>query len=167
MGFEVGTEEYIRDTLTKAVGETEAKRITSRIFLNEDASGLDALKMMPPRAIADLIQGEHPQIQATVVSYLEAEKAAEVLAHLDTQTRLDVVMRIVSLQTAAPGRHERAERSAGQAVGQQQPHQCRQHSGRFESGGRYCQQPGFGPGRGADGKSSTKRMRRWPPISSN
>ncbi|MDM3870192.1 flagellar motor switch protein FliG [Porticoccus sp. W117] len=102
IGFEVGTEDYIRDTLTKAVGEVEAKRITSRIFLNDDATGLDALKLMPPRAIADLIQGEHPQIQATVVSYLEPEKGAEVLAFLDSQTRLDIVMRVVSLQPLHP-----------------------------------------------------------------
>ncbi|WIO73205.1 flagellar motor switch protein FliG [Porticoccaceae bacterium LTM1] len=102
VGFEVGTEDYIRETLVKALGESEAKRLTSRIFLSEESSGLESLKLMPSRAIADLIKGEHPQIQASVVSYLESEKAAEVLSFLAPEVRLEVVMRVVSLQPMHP-----------------------------------------------------------------
>lgn len=102
VGFEVGTEDYIRETLVKALGESEAKRLTSRIFLSEESSGLESLKLMPSRSIADLIKGEHPQIQASVVSYLESEKAAEVLSYLSPEVRLEVVMRVVSLQPMHP-----------------------------------------------------------------
>ena len=44
--------------------------------------GLDALKWMDARRVADLVRNEHPQIIAIVLSYLEADQAAEVLESL-------------------------------------------------------------------------------------
>ncbi len=37
---------------------------------------------MDPRAVAELIRHEHPQIIAIVLAYLDADQAAEVLAEL-------------------------------------------------------------------------------------
>ena len=66
----------------------------------EDAS--HALFPEQPRAVADVIRYEHPQIQAIVVAYLDPDQAGEVLGHFDHKVRLDIVLRVSSLNTVQP-----------------------------------------------------------------
>ena len=50
----------------------------------------------------DIIRYEHPQIQAIVISYLDPDQAAEILGTLDEKVRLDVMMRVASLESIQP-----------------------------------------------------------------
>ncbi len=101
-GLGVGTDNYIRNMLVEALGEDKANSLVDRILLGGNTSGLDTLKWMDARAVADLIRNEHPQIQAIVVAYLDADQAAEVLANLAEKPRLDIIMRIASLESVHP-----------------------------------------------------------------
>lgn len=98
----VGADSYIRKMLTQALGEDKANNLIDRILLGGNTSGLDSLKWMEPRAVADVIRYEHPQIQAIVVAYLDPDQAAEVLGHFDHKVRLDIVLRVSSLNTVQP-----------------------------------------------------------------
>jgi len=98
----VGSDAYIRKMLTAALGEDKAGNLIDRILLGGSTSGLDSLKWMEPRAVADVIRYEHPQIQAIVVAYLDPDQAAEVLSHFDHKVRLDIVLRVSSLNTVQP-----------------------------------------------------------------
>ena len=101
-GLGVGADGYIRKMLTQALGEDKAGNLIDRILLGGNTSGLDSLKWMEPRAVADVIRYEHPQIQAIVVAYLDPDQAGEVLAHFDQKVRLDIVLRVSSLNTIQP-----------------------------------------------------------------
>jgi flagellar motor switch protein FliG len=98
----IGNEDYLRSVLTNALGEDKARNVIDRILLGRHSKGLDALKWMEPRAVADLIRLEHPQIIAIVLSYLEQDQAADVLAALPENMRVDIVMRIASLDGIQP-----------------------------------------------------------------
>ncbi|MCF7202749.1 flagellar motor switch protein FliG [Pseudomonas oligotrophica] len=98
----VGSDSYIRKMLTQALGEEKAGGLIDRILLGGNTSGLDSLKWMEPRAVADVIRYEHPQIQAIVVAYLDPDQAGEVLNHFDHKVRLDIVLRVSSLNTVQP-----------------------------------------------------------------
>jgi len=98
----VGTEEYIRKVLVNALGETKAGSLIDRILLGRSSKGLESLKWMESRAIAEMIGQEHPQIIALVLAHLEPDQAAEVLAYLQPRTRSDVVMRIATLDGVQP-----------------------------------------------------------------
>lgn len=98
----IGNEDYLRSVLTNALGEDKARNVIDRILLGRHSKGLDALKWMEPRAIADMIRLEHPQIIAIVLSYLEQDQAADVLANLPENMRVDIVMRIASLDGIQP-----------------------------------------------------------------
>lgn len=98
----VGSEDYLRNVLTNALGGDKAEALLDRILMGRNSKGLDALKWMEPRAVADIIRLEHPQIIAIVLSYLEADRAADVLAALPENMRVDVVMRIASLDGIQP-----------------------------------------------------------------
>src|SRR5476651_2008353 len=98
----IGSDGYIRKMLTQALGEDKANGLIDRILLGGNTSGLDSLKWMEPRAVADVIRFEHPQIQAIVVAYLDPDQAGEVLGHFDHKARLDIILRVSSLNTVQP-----------------------------------------------------------------
>ncbi len=97
------TDEYIRNVLVKALGEDKASGLIDRILLGGHIKGLEAFKWMDARAISDLIRNEHPQIIAIVMSFLEQDQAAEVLRQFAEPVRVDVILRIATLEGIQPG----------------------------------------------------------------
>lgn len=98
----VANEDFVRKVLVNALGEEKAASLMDRIALGGQRKGLDALKWMDARAVCDLIRNEHPQIIAIVLSYLETEQAAEVLACFPAPMRSDLVMRVATLDGVQP-----------------------------------------------------------------
>ncbi|MGY3039524.1 flagellar motor switch protein FliG [Rhodanobacter sp. TND4EL1] len=98
----VGTEDYIRKILVNALGENKAGGLIDRILLGRSSKGLESLKWMESRAIAEMINQEHPQIIALVLAHLEPDQAAEVLGYLPARVRSDAVMRIATLDGVQP-----------------------------------------------------------------
>lgn len=101
-GLGVGADNYVRNMLTTALGEERARGLLDRILLGGSSGGINALKWMDPRAVTDVIRNEHPQIQAVVLSYLEADQSANILANLPDKVRLEVMMRISALESVQP-----------------------------------------------------------------
>lgn len=100
--FGVRAEEYVRDVLIEALGEEEARALIDRILLSRNSRGIEQLKWMEPRAIAELLRIEHPQIVAILMSLLDPNQAAAVLEYLPEPMRYDIVMRIAGLETVQP-----------------------------------------------------------------
>jgi len=98
----VGSDDYIRKVLTQALGDERASGIIDRIQMGRRSKGLDVLKWMEPRAIAEVIRLEHPQILAIVISYLDADLAAKVLGELPKDVQAEVIMRIAQLDGVQP-----------------------------------------------------------------
>lgn len=98
----MGSDEYIRNMLTSALGADKASGIIDRILLGRNSKGLEQLKWMDPRAIAELIRLEHPQIIAIVLSFLDPDQAAGVLSEFPERARTDVVMRVATLDGIQP-----------------------------------------------------------------
>ncbi len=102
-GLGMGADSYIRNMLVTALGEDKASGLIDRILLDGSTTGLDTLKWMEPRSVADIIRNEHPQIQAIVIAYLDSDQSAEVLALFSEKVRLDIMMRVAALDTVQPG----------------------------------------------------------------
>ena len=100
--IKVGSDEYIRKVLTQALGDERASGIIDRIQMGRRSKGLDVLKWMEPRAIAEVIRLEHPQILAIVISYLDPDLAAKVLNELPKDVQTEVIMRIAQLDGVQP-----------------------------------------------------------------
>ncbi len=101
-GLGVGTDEYIRKVLVRALGEDRASGVLDRILEGGSNSGIESLQWMDPRTIATAIENEHPQIQAVVLSNLDPDKSASILGNFPDKTRLDIIMRIANLETVQP-----------------------------------------------------------------
>ena len=100
--FGVGSQEYLKTVLVRALGEERASNIIGRVMIGDASAGLERLKWMDPQAIMEVIKLEHPQIIAVVLSYLDSEQAAEVLSCLPEKARTDVLLRIATLDRLQP-----------------------------------------------------------------
>ncbi|HFB98864.1 MAG TPA: flagellar motor switch protein FliG [Bryobacterales bacterium] len=98
----LNSDDYIRQVLTEALGEDRAGTVIDRILLSRNSRGIEQLKWMEPRAIAELIRLEHPQIIAIILSMLDPPLSAAVLGFLPEMMRPDIVMRIASLEAVQP-----------------------------------------------------------------
>ncbi len=96
------TDGYVRDVLTKALGDDKANMLIDRILQGGDVSGIESLKWMTPDSIVELIRNEHPQIVASILVHLERDLAAAVLGRLEDRLRTDVTLRIATLDGIQP-----------------------------------------------------------------
>jgi flagellar motor switch protein FliG len=100
IGFQ--SEEFVRKALTAALGEDKASNLIDQIIMGGGAKGLDSLKWMDSKQVANIIRNEHPQIQTIVLSYLAPEQSAEIMTQFADKVRLDLMMRIANLEEVQP-----------------------------------------------------------------
>ena len=98
----VDSDEYVRKVLTEALGTDKAGSVIDRILRGRSSRGLEAVKWMEPKAVASMLRFEHPQIISIVLSYLESDQAAEVLAALPQNMQSDVIFRVATLDGVQP-----------------------------------------------------------------
>ena len=101
--FGLDSDDYIREVLTKSLGDDKATSLINRILGARDASGIESLKWMDGQSVADLIRNEHPQIIATILVHLERDHASTILGHFTERLRNDVMLRIATLDGVQPG----------------------------------------------------------------
>lgn len=103
MAVTLGSSDYIRSVLIKALGSERAASIIEDILESRTStSGVDALNWLEPHTVAELVREEHPQIIATILVHLDRQRAAEVLALLEDRLRSDVVLRIATFGGVQP-----------------------------------------------------------------
>jgi len=98
----IDSDQYIRTVLTDALGSDKAGSVIDRILLGRNSKGIEQLKWMDARSIADLVRQEHPQIIAIIISLLDSDQAAAVVGYLSERMRGDVLMRVATLETVQP-----------------------------------------------------------------
>lgn len=98
----IGNTDYIRTVMVKALGEDKAGGIIDRILMGGNNRGLEQLKWLDPKTVAEMIRLEHPQIIAIVLAYLDPDHAAQVLQGLPERMRHDLVMRVATLEGIQP-----------------------------------------------------------------
>jgi flagellar motor switch protein FliG len=93
----IGGNDYLRKVLTDSLGERRAGALLGRIVKGRESTGIDALKWMDPRAVAEVIKGEHPQIVATILAHLPSQQAADVLRTFEQAQQADIALRVARL----------------------------------------------------------------------
>ena len=98
----LGSIDYVESVLKKALGEDKAASVLGRIMPGSASRGLEILRWMDARSIADMIRLEHPQVIAIILSVLEYEVAADVLNFLPAESRPEIMQRVGALETVQP-----------------------------------------------------------------
>ena len=94
--------EYARAVLEKAFGEQAAGELLGKVtksLKNRDFSFMDKADV---RSLYSALRGERPQTIALVLSYVDADKAAGVVAQLEEKRQIQVVESIAKLESVSP-----------------------------------------------------------------
>ncbi|CAG0878812.1 unnamed protein product [Cyprideis torosa] len=98
----LGSRDYLKKTLTRALGRDRAGSIIGQIAMDGGPVGLDSLRWMSPRSVANIIYNEHPQIIAIVLAHLNRDQAGKVMGLLPKALHTDILVRITKLETIHP-----------------------------------------------------------------
>jgi len=98
----VNNETYMRKLLGTALGESKANAFVDRMLKGRDAKGLDALRWMSAREVADIVEDEHPQIVAIILSYLDPAIAADVVGLMPETIQHELILRVATLTDIQP-----------------------------------------------------------------
>ena len=113
--------DFTRRVMTSALGQDKAQNILSQVLEKpEEHNGVEALQWMAPKAIAEVLEEEHPQIAATVMTQLYDEQAAKVLELLPDDMRKDVILRIARMEELDPRAMEELDRVLESQLGKLQ-----------------------------------------------
>ena len=94
----LGGIEYAREVLEDAVGDLRAMEIIKKIQRLLQVRGFNVLKQVDSSQLLTFIQKEHPQTIALVLTQLEPNQAANVIAELPEEMRNDVIMRFATME---------------------------------------------------------------------
>lgn len=88
---------YLKSIATRALGSAKA----NDIFVDAPQTAMQRLATADPTALAGLLESEHPQLTAAILSQLDPAKAAKTLDALPDDVRPLVLLRLGSM-TEAP-----------------------------------------------------------------
>lgn len=111
-----GGVEYTRQILARAVGPRRGAEILERISAKQQMSSFDMLRNADSAEVAVLIEEEHPQTIALVLSYLEAKAAADILTKLPNDLQVEVTLRLAKMERVSPQVVQVVERNLKQKL---------------------------------------------------
>lgn len=97
-----GGRDYAREVLEKAFGQQQARVLMERVARSLQSRSFDFIRKVDAKTLMSLLQNEHPQTLARILSYATPEQSSKMIASLPQETRVDVVERIASMDRALP-----------------------------------------------------------------
>lgn len=102
---------YARDVLEKAFGAQTADQLLEKVSKSLQTKAFDFVRRADYKNLMAIIQNEHPQIIALILSYARTEQAATIIAELPDAVKLDVVERIAKMERTSPDMVKLVERT--------------------------------------------------------
>ena len=97
-----GGVDYAREILEKAFGQEAANNLLQRITKQLKTKSFDFVRKADYKNLLAIVQNEHPQTIALILSYARIDQAAAILAELPKEKRVEVVERIARMDRASP-----------------------------------------------------------------
>ncbi len=97
-----GGVDYARDVLEKAFGPQQAASLMERVTKSLRTKAFDFVRKADYKNLMSILQNEHPQTIALILSYARADQASQVIGELPSEVRLEVIERIANLDRASP-----------------------------------------------------------------
>ena len=93
---------YARDVLEKAFGSQMASSYMERVSQALQTRAFEFIRKANYKNLMMMMQNEHPQTIAFVLSYAKADQASKVISDLPKEIQLDVIRRIATLNSVSP-----------------------------------------------------------------
>ncbi len=94
--------DFAQKAIAATSGDKRSKFLLDQFLSGTETKSLETIALMAPLMVAGLLQQEHPQTVALILSTQHIEHAAEILTHLPEDIRADVAYRISKIEKVSP-----------------------------------------------------------------
>lgn len=116
-GLFVKGEDFAQKAIAATPGEQRANYLMDQFLSGTETKSLETIALMAPPMVAGLLEHEHPQTVALVLSTQHIEHAAEILSNLPEEMRADVAYRISKIEKVSPEVINRIEDALHREIG--------------------------------------------------
>ena len=116
-GIYVKGEEFVQKAIAASGNQERREMLMEQLAAGVSFRPLETIAMMPPRMVAGLLEREHPQTVALILSTQTPEHTSKVSAFLDEEVRADIMYRIAKIDKVSPEIIRQIEESLRQEIG--------------------------------------------------
>lgn len=116
-GLFVKGNDFARNAIAATSGDKRSKFLMDQFLSGTETKSLETIALMAPLMVAGLLEQEHPQTVALILSTQHIEHAAEILTHLPEAIRADVAYRISKIEKVSPVVLSRIEDALHREIG--------------------------------------------------
>lgn len=93
---------YAKDILEKAFGAQTAANYMDRVSKSLRSKAFEFVRKADYKNLMMMVQSEHPQTIALILSYARADQASRIISELPRNMQVDIIERIANLDRASP-----------------------------------------------------------------
>jgi len=116
-GIVVKGHEFAKKLISSSGSKERETSLMKQFVTGTEARPLETIAKMQPSMVAGLLEREHPQTLALVLSTQSTEHAGAIIAKLPEDKRADVVYRIATLDAVSPAVIDRIEEALSKEIG--------------------------------------------------
>ena len=93
---------YARSVLEKAFGSQLATSYMDRVSKSMQTRSFEFIRKANYKNLMMMLQSEHPQTIAFVLSYASADQSSKIISELPKKLQIDIIRRIATLESVSP-----------------------------------------------------------------
>jgi flagellar motor switch protein FliG len=126
IGLYIRGNEFAQKAISKAGDKKRVDFLMKEVSSGTDSRPLETISMMQPRMVATLLEHEHPQTVALILSTQQTDHTGKILSHLPEDIRSDIMYRIAKIDRISDDVVAQIEyalqREIGVVVGKERQH---------------------------------------------
>ncbi|MDO9043210.1 MAG: flagellar motor switch protein FliG [Desulfocapsaceae bacterium] len=116
-GLFVKGAEFAKKAIASSGSDERIAALMEQFVSGTESRPLETIALMQPKMVAGLLEKEHPQTMALILSTQHVEHASEILAHLPEEVRADVIYRIAKIEKVSTDVLARIEDALHREIG--------------------------------------------------
>jgi len=126
VGLYIRGNEFAQKAISKVGNQQRVDSLIKEVMSGTESRPLETISMMQPRMVATLLEHEHPQTVALILSTQQTDHTGRILSHFPDELRSDVLYRIARIDRISEEVITQIEyalqREVGVVVGKERQH---------------------------------------------
>lgn len=101
-GIFIRGNEFVKKVISGSEDQKRAEKLMEDVTWDEEARPLETIAIMQPHMVASLLENEHPQTVALILSTQRIEHSAKILNCMNDSVRADIMYRIAKTEQVSP-----------------------------------------------------------------
>ena len=101
-GIFIRGNDFVKKVIAGSEDQSRAEKLMEDVTWDEEARPLETIAIMQPHMVASLLENEHPQTVALILSTQKIEHSSKILNCMKDSTRADIMYRIARIEQVSP-----------------------------------------------------------------